>query len=220
MNRRGLVAHYKYHGSVDATGVWNDLSGNDNNGTLVSNAFVDNQGVNLDGGGDYVNLGDNITASDVGSISLWVNIIDDSHGGYLFSAGTTTVSSNFLGVELFEGDKVTIQHHTGPGRNNVMYANQVLNAETWYHVVITTDGSEWKIYIDGDSKNLGRVVGVNSGKWFNDLSAGIVSFALGRNKTTSEEAYFKGFIGEAMIFNRTLSAEEILQIYHETKGRH
>lgn len=211
MNRRGLVAHYKYHGSVDATGVWNDLSGNDNHGTLGSNAFVDNQGVNLDGMSDYVNCGNGVSLQLTQNITLasWIKCTTQENRGIItkytypspgaYSLQTANLTSGVRFV-IYEGSEQTAFDSIGGVQDNA-----------WHHVVATYDKSYMRIYIDGDLDSSKAAT--------HDINNSSDNLNIGA-RTDGSSDFFAGIIDDIRVYNRRLSAEEILQIYHETKGKH
>ncbi|MCD6400218.1 DUF2341 domain-containing protein, partial [candidate division WOR-3 bacterium] len=81
--------------------------------------------------------------------------------------------------------------------SNHEISTSVSNPTNWHHFVMTFDGADQKLYIDGAEKatqNIGGTIGTNTNKVF-----------IGE--------FFSGVIDEVAIYNRALSAEEILDHY-------
>lgn len=77
---------------------------------------------------------------------------------------------------------------------------------SWHHVVGTYDGTVLKIYIDGNFENQeetgGKTISISS----NPLS-------IGNSHDNNTEQPLAGSIDEAAVYNRALTAEEILEHY-------
>ena len=61
-------------GSISALGTWLDYSGNDNDGLLAGNAYVDSDGLQLDGSGDYMETTFNDINWSEFSFSVWAKM--------------------------------------------------------------------------------------------------------------------------------------------------
>jgi hypothetical protein len=79
----------------------------------------------------------------------------------------------------------------------------------WYNVVGNYDGSRARIYINGILSS----ISTNSG-----ITSALSGFTLG-NGSAGGNSYWKGNIANTQIYNRALSAQEVLQNYNATKGR-
>jgi hypothetical protein len=85
------------------------------------------------------------------------------------------------------------------------YSNSVPTLQEWYHVVGTYDGTTMLLYINGE---LQTKTETQSGIYDNDEPITIGSFEV--NKT---DFWFNGTIDEVAIYNRALSADEVLERY-------
>ncbi|MCD6219795.1 LamG domain-containing protein [Candidatus Calescamantes bacterium] len=74
--------------------------------------------------------------------------------------------------------------------------------DTWCFVVATYDGSKQKIYLNGELKD--------TSNWEGTIRISHSSLYIGGGDT---DHYFKGTIDEVKIYNRCLSADEILKKY-------
>lgn len=87
---------------------------------------------------------------------------------------------------------------------------------TWNHVAITWNASGSSIYVNGEYDVSGTFT-------YSNVHAGHadVPFYVGRNPVawvTETKYYFNGMIDEAAIWNRSLSDEEVANLYRRTKG--
>ncbi|MDO8429063.1 MAG: DUF2341 domain-containing protein [Candidatus Daviesbacteria bacterium] len=80
-------------------------------------------------------------------------------------------------------------------------------ANTWYHVSVTRDNSSWKMYINGSQ--------VASATDSRASTAGNRTTYLGQDGLGS---YYGGALDEARVYNRTLSAGEVSQLYNFAPG--
>lgn len=203
-NRRGLVGHWKYHGNVSALGTWYDISGNGNHGTLVGNAVVDNQGLNLDGSGDYVDCGNVGSFSEL-TLCAWIKptsllneysgIISTPRWG---SAGYVHFS--------FEYDRPSVYIHQGGSSRAIALGTSVsTNVSIFITATIKNGASGLKIYKNAVLEDTDDVY--------------ISNFIYTTTYIGYEEVsrYLNGFIPYASIYNRALSASEIKQLYHQTR---
>jgi len=191
-----LVGHWKLDGNA------NDSAGS-NHGTLIgSPTWVNdpNRGwcLDLDGNGDYVDVGDNpsLTFTEAISVACWINVRKfDRNWNAIVTKGDDWVLARtrddnriaFLCLGL-----------TGGGWPEVYSGD--LNDGDWHHVAGVYDGSKLYLYQDGicaDSKSLqGRI----NRNWSRVL--------IGENGQAPNR-FWNGFIDDVRIYNRSLTAEEI-----------
>lgn len=90
-----------------------------------------------------------------------------------------------------------------------------LNTGTWYHEVVTYDGSTIKLYLNGNEvANLPQTGVINTNDWPLGIGA---RFVFGG---PYNPAYFNGVIDEVKIYSRALSADEISKEYERgTSGK-
>lgn len=206
-----------------------DSSKYGNNGTLVGNAIVNSSGgrygwgLNLDGNGDYVNFGDvsSLSFTDGAgndlpfTISTWVNLAEFTNSHNIVTKYNDAVAYewdiSYFGSEIWfllrSSDNSKYLYRTS-AFTSANYLNK------WVHVVGTYNGSEVKegihLYINGvltdtSTGSVGTYVGMS-----NTNAPALVGtrFASG----VSQNAW-NGNIDEVRIYNRSLSAQEIKQLY-------
>ena len=196
-----------------ATDTISDITGSLTNDVFFSK---NNDGVfNFDGTDDIVNLGNvselNFNHNDTFTLSVWVK---------RDSAGSAEIirkmeeSGNYTGYQLaFASDQIRIYHRRQNQTTNRIYRttdDTFTSTTEWYHIVSTYDASRantgLKIYVNGSEPASTGYNSMNAGSWTNNAD-----FKIGR--TTNGE------IACIQIYNRVLSANEVLHNYNALKGR-
>ena len=82
-----------------------------------------------------------------------------------------------------------------------------LSADTWYHIALTWDGTNYIVYIDGDNDANGTYSGLSS----------IGSYAdIGNTGNSSDRAEaFQGKLDQVRIYDKVLSQSEIQDLAGE-----
>jgi len=195
---------FSYNGASNDTGAnLSDISGNGYVGTL-SNAPSYNvqngiKSLSFNGSNNYISYptaGLPYGAS-ARTISVWLNPSSLSQGWAISYGNATGSQSNFIGI--YGG----VLNYGGFSND---LGGPVPSINTWYQVVGVYDGTTAYMYING-------YLYTSAAKTWNTVQ---VSFQLGRQTTNGE--YWNGKIGEAQIYNRALSATEIVALYNSTKG--
>jgi predicted outer membrane repeat protein len=203
--------------------TWTDLSGNNNNFTLVNGPTFSsgNMGsILFDGTNDYVdavNTGTTFQFANVTfTVSLWIKTTS-STGGVIISKGATASTAGWL----FQFDSSGTVSGTTKGSDGTNTYNRTstatVNNNIWRNIVsvyttnTTTLGSNTiSIYIDGVLSN---GTGTLGGAVYATTTDTI---QIGRRPTG---AYWSGSVSNIQIYNRALSATEVLQNYNATKSR-
>ena len=202
-----------------------DLAGS-NDGTLTNGATFDsNNGgsIVLDGTNDYVSAG---TASDFMptndmTIDAWINIdaydsticmSPNSSGGneVIFYIATSTTST-------FTAKKLSCTFDNSDGASGSWPAsNTDVPLSTWVHACLVRDGATARFYYNGAADGTGtRGTGTLSYASGQPLYIGLDTDGTGYTQGN----FFDGKIAAVKIYNRALSASEILQNYNALKNR-
>jgi hypothetical protein len=91
------------------------------------------------------------------------------------------------------------------GGATVVTLDSALPLQQWLHLAVTADGTEVRIYMNGNLEKTGAETGV----WFDSA----VPLQIGAIENASVDNHFNGVIDELEIFSRVLCAEEIKAIY-------
>ncbi len=211
--------------SYPGTGTtWTDLSGNSNNGTLTNGPTFSagNMGsISFDGTNDYIDTanstGLNFTNT-TGTISFWFKTSASTANGPIMisknmdATGGWAISMESSAIPYFE-----TKNSGGGATAFYRYVNKVCNDGIWHNVVAVFTTSTTVIvnntasmYLDGVLANGAQtqltVYGGNT--------AGTVQIA-----RRSSGNYYNGNISSLQIYNRGLTASEILQNYNAVKSR-
>jgi len=202
--------------------TWTDLSGNNYTGTLTNGPTFNagNLGsIVFDGTNNYVdtvNTGTTFQFANVTfTVSLWIKTSATS--GVIISKGATASTAGWM----FQFDSAGTVSGTTKGSDGTNTYNRAstatVNNNTWRNIVAvyttntTTLGSNTtSIYIDGVLSNgtgtLGGLV----------YATTTDTIQIGRRPTG---AYWSGSVSNIQIYNRELTASEILQNYNAVKSR-
>jgi len=186
-----------------------DLSGNGKTSYFTNGAFYQNYQkgvVVVDGNNDYIstplfNLTSPIT------VSAWVkNVVDDSP---VFSASGSGVDyGNNEVIHYFSGKSILIAGNPTAGK---YFQFPQLNLNQWSHLVMTRDASNnMSVYLNGVGSTS------NSQAYSNTLQMN----QIGRYSAFTNIYNVKGSIGEVKIYNRALSASEVLQNYNASRKKY
>jgi len=200
-----------YPGSGTA---WRDLSGNSNNATLVNGPTFNSRNggvITFDGVDDYSinSLSQGFTqAMTVITVARSSNSTWSSNAGL----GSARTNNGYIIHNDVGQTGVTFYLFDSPG--NVIAINSVTpsNIQNFNFYAITTDVLQHKIYLNGyeTSTSSTSIPRSNTGVAQNNY--------LGLDSTLPDR-YTAEQIGIHLIYNRALSASEVLQNYNATKTR-
>jgi hypothetical protein len=198
----GFVGSYP---TINTT--WYDISGNANNGTLTNGPTFNsaNSGsIVFDGVDDYVDLNNNGQLNTLTSNFTWNVWIKtpSSFDGYKMILSTTQF---WCYLSLFDNQ---FTFDTNPSLGG-MYVNRfgTLNTNTWYNATVTRISNIDYCYINGSF--------INSVADSFSISG---SFNIGR-WNYNNTLYYNSNITIVQIYNKGLSATEVLQNFNAQKGR-
>ena len=188
-------------------------------GTLVNGVGYtssNNGSFVFDGSNDYINIPSTseLDSSSV-SWSFWYKSSSDTPQA-LISKGSSTFFKLTLGPSTvtLTNELITIIGEDNGNRVGYISTNRnELFDNNWHNIVFTAQPSFYKLYLDGRDLSLTVGLGNNNG---NTTNAGSL-FLIGTNSTSE---YVNGNISQVQIYNRALTAQEILQNYNSTKMRY
>ena len=196
-----VLAHYAFEGNlIDESSFIRDLtevgsyitySGTDNESNKSGQAALFN-GINTYAYTDNISVDDNFT------ISFWTKPVSSDMGQWAsaFSTGDVTSSGRFQ-IDYSGSNKIRFNV-----AGDTLTAD--LNADVWNHIVITktdsTDDKTVRLYTDGSIQDNGTQLTTRWDK---------IKVGLNRNGG----GYWKGYIDELKIYNRTLTGTEVSTLY-------
>lgn len=190
--------------------IWNDLSGNNNNGNITNGATLNNDSFGsftFNGINSYIKVPSNASLQPASTLTIECAFKRNSGRTILtYSAdgGGSTKSYCLEFLSVFRGILTTsVSSYTLNGPN--------IDANTWYYAALTYDGSLASLYINGSLSTSTAASGTIT-------YAGSSNLNLGR-KNDGDGEYISGSIGLTRIYNRALSAEEIRLNYNQFQSR-
>ncbi|MBN2367782.1 LamG domain-containing protein, partial [Candidatus Woesearchaeota archaeon] len=205
-----------------------------NNGTVFGATWNRTGGVvggayTFDGSDDYMEVDsviNDLQMSTTGAVSIWVKIpTDDGTENVIFSISRdadSTITEFCIDMDMREGaDQINVAIRED-GTYHWHYRSQPdsLDASVgeWANVVVTQDGIEPKIYLNGVFQTPVKSDTTDITKWFKAILSDATSKAdtatIGLlERDSSDLVPFIGELDEVKIYNKSLSAEQIYLNY-------
>ncbi len=223
-----LIAHFPLDDdAADGTAV--DIIGG-MDGTPANGAAMEENEAHLgtatrfDGNNDYILVPhDDKMLLDQGSISFWFRPDNRSATDGLVSKDSSGYDTGGHMHIYMESRRVKVrQQSTGSSYN--IQSGQVLQDDTWFHVVYTFGSGGMKLYVDGalvDSDSYAGGLGTSSGGDGNyePMVFGANTWNSGNLTHTSLNNYFDGVMDDIQIYNRALNADQVLDLYTDQPVR-
>ena len=206
----GLVVYLDAGNTRSYTGSGNtayDLSGSGNTSALTNGPTFNSSNLGafvLDGSNDYilVNSQANILSKTAYTKIAYIYISN-------FSTSNNIISGGFSGQHafwMFGTNKLNAGHN---GAWNTVVGATSLSLNTWYFAAVTySDSTGWKLYLNGREDGTSATTTTFNG----NQEIVIGAYSSGNN--------FTGRIASVQVYNRVLSASEIVQNYNATKRRY
>ena len=211
----GLIVWYSFEEAADS--VVRDRSGSGNDGKLVGAATctksAQGSALDLDGATGYVDSGSatGLDISKAGSISVWCNPRTNQGGIVNWSTGTGWADERLvLAVNTYNGGDRLLGCMADGKSFQQLHALGELNVGEWTHLAIAFNGKTVQLYRDG------LLCASTSQSLQPELSA--VPLWIGRCLGLGKE-HFDGLLDEVRIYNRALSAQEVLTLYKSEAAR-
>jgi predicted outer membrane repeat protein len=207
----GAVSHWKFDEGKGAI-AYDYVGAND--GTIYGAEYTDGclgYALDFNGVGDYVEVADDdsMNITDELALAAWIKVRADGIGnGIIVFKGTGSQPApggndgSYGLVYLVGQDRLSISLNVNGWADHLSACT--ISIDTWYHVVGTYDGAEWRLYVDGSLDNSGSLPG--------SISTQSGSLFIGYENSWQQEC-FNGVIDDVRIYNRALSPEEIRHLY-------
>lgn len=206
--------------SYPGTGtVWNDASGNTNNGTLINGVGYNSANLGtlvFDGVDDDVDCGNNSSinfGTDDFTVSVWFRRFSNATTNLrLLSKAAGGDSANAANAGFcFFGGNTTINFAINPTAARTIISAANFSVNEWVNVVgLVERGVSMRTY-----KNSVQVATATAPA---GSVSGTTSLFLGSNVGTG--LYWAGEISNVSLYNRALSSDEITQNFNAYRGRY
>lgn len=204
---------------VSGSTTWFDLSGLNNSGSLVNGPTFNTGSLGsivFDGVDDYVSVSTNPVLPGVsGSVSVWFNITN-TLGYTVDNAGATEIILKHNNGGSFNGWGITASTSSlgsyikNGSTNYYLPVGASITPNKWYNAVITFQSNT-------------SLILYNNGAFVESTSIGTLTTNTDSLRLAISNdsfwAKFQGQVANVQIYNRVLSAAEILQNYNATKTR-
>ena len=195
--------------------TWTDLSGNSNNGTLTGPTFSSSNfgGLVFNGTSDYINTTDASAFSLTSSYTFSVWFMPLNSGGmYPLQRGIDGLGNGWSLLAGVDANKYRVGVVTTSTGNAGFVVQSIsdVNVNQWANITgVWNAGVSLSLYVNGafiSSQNITSTI----------LRTSTAAWVFVRLTTT---AYSSQIVSNCFVYNRVLSATEILQNFNATKSR-
>jgi len=200
--------------------TWKDLTSNAYNATLTNSPTFSNSNIGVltfaRASSQYAETASSFPSLSNWTIESWVkfttvpsanttvsaiitNVYNGSNLNFCFTTDVDSTANKGIYVAFFNGAWRYAPYHAP-------------SAGVWYHYVGTYDGATIRMYVNGASYSSTSYAGTSS-------SGGTVRIARRWDADTSVGNFINGSIPIVKIYNRALTATEVLQNYNAVKPR-
>jgi hypothetical protein len=203
-----ITSNLSGYWNLDETsgGVAADSSGNNNHGTLTNGpAWTTGKvgnGLSFDGVNDYVSLGDPLSLRPANFMTLaaWVNFSNTSANRMIIAKDDSNLPSNNSFLRVDAGGAVVCSI----GGIRVTVSPGVVIGQ-WTHVACTYNGANIRLYINGTQR--GTIA--RTGPILDEAGVG---WLIGARTPASPAIFMSGRLDEVRIYDRALSATDVVQL--------
>ena len=214
-----------------ATDGWVDRSGNSNDGTLVNGTNtgvshyrdgqvimpVANSYLDFDGSDDHVvvtNGMNSLVGTNATTFAAWVYIdtVTSSFDGII---ANKVNGAEGIALLVSNTQKIFFQYDSTSGNYSIDGGSNVPTAE-WTYIVGTYDTvAGYKTYMNGELNDSEA----DAGKSISSSGDMTINIGAQRNSSGNPGSYFPGRIAKVEIYNKALTAAEVLSNYNSVKPR-
>jgi hypothetical protein len=172
-----------------------------NNSTMPP---VRTNALNFDGVNDYVNLGNYNAFTGNYTVEAWVYLTPNTHVNTILGKYNASVAGT-LYIEIKADNKVIAGREALPWQ---LTSTNMIPDNIWTHVAMTYDGTNLKIYINGNLDATGA---------FGSVSSNTQDVLIGARKSSNTPLnYFEGSIGDLRIWTTARTPAELQQYMYAT----
>ena len=224
---RRTLAYYKCDETTGTT--LSDSSGNGKNGTLVGpatfgpgkigNALILTATNGVDGGasGGYAQLPAGLlTSIQTMTVAAWFMVNSNTKFQRVFDFGTSSTTSSMYFTRLARRERRaflkfsirTVLTDGGLNKEDLVGTTAITISPAWHHVAVVLDATGGHLYLDGGLASSNAAMTLRPA----DLGA-MPNDWIGRSEFPNDP-YFDGDIDEFRVYNRALTAAEVLALFN------
>ncbi len=186
-----------------------DASGYKNNGTITGNLSLSTDtprykhSTVLNGSNSVIKGTLNLCTDYIYTASFWIKLTSiNSATQWIFAVGNNNNSNHQFGCYI-NSSAINIQVGGIVGQSNTSYSHTFV-ANTLYHIVITSDGTNVRVYINGTQ--------FGSATAKNGTTTGTI-FQIGQRPAAQGIYNYNGKLSDFRIYCTALSADDIKELY-------
>ena len=203
----GFCVDAKDKHSYPGTGTaWNDLI-NSNNGTLTNGPVHNGDYMTFDGTNDFSTHGNDSSVQFTNNFSadIWVRPHAINQNTTIF--GRDNGSNRQWWIYLQDNESIW---WSMSGVGNAQSPTGLYTADNWFHICGTYNGSTMVNYVNGTART-------TTGSLSGNVNSGTAALNIGNRD--NNDRHLDGDVGCARLYNRALSATEVLQNFNAQRGR-
>jgi hypothetical protein len=193
--------------------AWSDLSGSGNHGTLQSSpTYSSNNGGALifNGTTQYVSSTNSSATDLTGNMTceVWFRLTATA-ADWVRPFGKGDNTNRTYGLWYNTGTSTWLYQRYGATQNFQVTYSAAVSTGVWYHMVGTSSGTSHALYLNGVSV----ATATATGPWYSSTEGYRVGAA-------SFHTFHNGSIAAVKLYNRGLSADEVVQNFAAQRGRY
>lgn len=220
LNDSSLIFYMPFDVSHNSSNITYDYTTNNFNG-VVSNISSYYTGClnasscyNFDGVDDYINISDSNALDVTGNLTItaWINHRSNGGADVIVEKGSCFGAACPYGLRISGGGTLTSDHNDGSAGQESYATTQTVALNNWTFVSLVRNGTTLSLYINGTRYS------VNT--YTRNPTANAKHLVIGTDDdSTPSDAPFNGSIDDVMIYNRSLTPQEITDLYNNQSNR-
>ena len=204
---------------VSGSTVWNDVSGNNNSGTLTNGPTYNSANggsIVFDGTNDYINIP---FSGNIYCIDFWIkpttSISYINTGSYILNFNNGQQSLAFGScTATITNELITVLTNSNPSigiRSSYVSTTETISG--WTNIVTNWNGNHYVFTVNGNTKT------TTYNQFTQEVINAINPVKLGLSTGTGTTGAFDGNIANLKFYSQSLSSQEVLQNYNSLKSR-
>ena len=201
-------------GWTQSATVLSDKSAYDLHGT-VTGATVGSSYTTFDGNNQVItsSTSNAINNSTKGTFAVWIYWDSSASGDNIIMVVSDNSLSDYYYLSISDGKLKGKDRTVNVYKWELLSNDVIITKDTWHHVALVQDGTEPKLYHNGELATSTFVIEVDKTTWISDIAA--TTIEIGSIQTWNE---FLGNITQCKIWNRDLSVAEIANLYSQGRN--